>query len=144
MEDPFQDTDKIQHAINAVRTAVAIQEKMHVINEDLAGSDQPIIVNIGINSGSASVGSTRFEGITGTRWTFTASGPVTNVAARIGKLATHGEILIGEETAARVHHLFPLQEIGERQFKNVSEPVPVYQVLVETTKTAVLSERAEI
>lgn len=129
----FQDADMRQHAINAVKTAVAIQKKVQAINRSLAESDQPITVNIGINSGKASVGSTRFEGITGTRWTYTASGAVTNIAARIGKLATQGEILIGEETAARLQELFPLREIGKQYLKNVSEPVTVYQVIVESS-----------
>ncbi|MBI4640273.1 MAG: adenylate/guanylate cyclase domain-containing protein [Candidatus Tectomicrobia bacterium] len=101
---------------------------------DLARSFEPITVNIGINSGLASVGSTRFEGVSGTRWTYTATGSVTNLAARIGKVATQGEILIGEETAKRVEEHFPLQPIGERSLKNVSEQVPIYQVVVEERK----------
>lgn len=73
-----------------MKTAIAIKEKTKAINPGLAKTYQSVVVNIGINSGLAAVGSTRLEGMTGTRWTFTASGPVTNVAARIGKLATHG------------------------------------------------------
>jgi class 3 adenylate cyclase len=127
----FQDEEKTQHAINAVKTAFAIQEKMRSINRDLNGHFQPLIANIGINSGSALVGSTCFEGITGTRFTFTASGPVTNVAARIGQLATNGEILIGEETAKRTERSFPLNDLGPKRLRNVKEPVRIFQVLEE-------------
>jgi class 3 adenylate cyclase len=127
----FQDKVKTQHAINAVKTAVAIQEKMRSINQDLNGHFQPLIANIGINSGSALVGSTCFEGITGTRFTFTASGPVTNVAARIGQLATNGEILIGEKTAKRTEGSFPLNDLGPKRLRNVKEPVRIFQVLEE-------------
>jgi class 3 adenylate cyclase len=126
----FQDPDTVRHAINAVKTAIAITKKTETINKDLIGSYQSVVVNIGINSGLAAVGSTRLEGITGTRWTFTASGPVTNVAARIGKLATQGEIFIGEETAARVGTVFQLKEVGVQLLKNVSEPVAVFEVVV--------------
>ena len=63
----FQDRNRISHAENAVKTAVAIRERVQVINRDLDQNFEPIKVNIGINSGSASVGSTRFEGITGAR-----------------------------------------------------------------------------
>ncbi|RMF90896.1 MAG: HAMP domain-containing protein [Nitrospinota bacterium] len=126
----FQDGDRRRHALNAVQTAVAIQQKVASINQSLQGRYQPLLVNIGINSGSAAVGSTRFEGITGTRWTFTASGPVTNIAARLGELATQGEILIGEETARRVQGVVPVREIGKHHLKNVSEPVTVYRVEV--------------
>jgi class 3 adenylate cyclase len=127
----FQDEEGQQHALNAVRTAVAIRAKVGMINLDLVGRFEPIRVNIGINSGNALVGSSRFEGLAGTRWTFTASGSVTNVAARIGKLATEGEILVGEETAKRIQGRFPVAGRGAQTLKNVSEPVVVYQVLAE-------------
>jgi len=127
----FQDADLAKHAENAVRTAVAIHQKVQVINRDLGGRFDPIVINIGINSGHALVGSSRFEGITGTRWTFTASGPVTNVAARIGQLAKEGKILIGEETARRVGGRFNLEPLGPQSLKNVSEPVNVFMVKVD-------------
>ena len=126
----FQDADPIQHATNAVHTAIAVQKKVQVINADLAGQFPPVVVNIGINSGQTSVGSTRFEGLAGTRWTFTASGPVTNVAARLGQLATQGEVFIGEETAKRVQERFAVLEGGTHRLKNVREPVQVYQVVL--------------
>jgi class 3 adenylate cyclase len=127
----FQDEEKAQHAANAVKTAIAIQEKVRSINQDLDGHFQPLLVNIGINSGSALVGSTCFEGITGTRFTFTASGPVTNVAARIGQLATDGEILLGKETAKRTRENYSLKDLGPKGLKNVKEPVRIFQVVGE-------------
>jgi len=125
----FQDEEKTQHAVNAVRTAIAIQEKVRSINRDLEGHFQPILVNIGINSGNALVGSTCFEGITGSRFTFTASGPLTNLAARIGALARNGEILVGEETAMRTREKFSFKDLGPQELKNVGEPIRVFQVL---------------
>jgi class 3 adenylate cyclase len=91
------------------------------------GSD-PIAVHMGLNSGRATVGSTRFEGLRGTRWTFTASGPVTNLAARLGAAAAPGTILVGPETAARVGRHFILEPIGQQVFKNL-EAVEVYRLL---------------
>ena len=125
----FQDKIRSHHAINAVNTAIAIQEKVRSINRDLDGHFECFVVNIGINSGNAFVGSTRFEGITGTRLTFTASGPMTNVAARIGQQATNGEILIGEETALRTQGKFPLKDLGVKVLKNIKEPVRIFRVL---------------
>ena len=127
----FQDVEKARHAKNSIKTAIAIQEKVRSINKDLDGHFQPLIVNMGINSGSALVGSTCFEGITGTRLTFTASGPVTNVAARIGQLATNGEILIGKETAKRTQENFYLKDLGPTGLKNVKEPIRIFQVVGE-------------
>ncbi|KIX15465.1 PDC sensor domain-containing protein [Dethiosulfatarculus sandiegensis] len=124
----FQDADPQMHAAHAVKTAVAIQQTVQRVNRDLAGRFQPVVVNIGINSGSAMVGSSRFEGVAGTRWTFTASGPVTNVAARIGAQATEGAILIGPETAKRVTGKFKFTSRGKKHLKNVKEPVEIFEV----------------
>ena len=80
------------------------------INEELKNRFQPVEVNMGINSGLAAVGMSRFTGTSGTRMTFTATGPVTNLAARIASAAKHGDILVGPETASRVGEdikLFP-------------------------------------
>jgi len=121
----FQEDDPVQHAINAVSTALAIQHQVHTLNH-AAEHTEPVTINIGINSGLAAVGSTRFEGLTGARWTYTASGRVTNLAARLAELATHGDIYLGEETAVRVKPVFPLRELGKRHVKNVQEPIAVY------------------
>lgn len=127
----FQDKDLVRHAMNAVKTGLAIEKKVEQVNREEAGRFPPVTINIGINSGIALVGSSRFEGLAGTRWTFTASGPVTNVAARIGALATQGEIYVGGETARRVRSRFQMKDIGPQTLKNVKEPVLVYQVLAE-------------
>jgi class 3 adenylate cyclase len=125
----FQDEDPVQHAVNAVTTALAVERKVAKVNQELAGRFQPVRVNIGVNSGTALVGSSRFEGLAGTRWTFTASGSVTNNAARIGALATEGKIFIGPETSRRVGDRFEIASIGPQRLKNVAEPLEVFQVL---------------
>lgn len=129
----FQDDDSVQHAISAVSTALAIQQHVHTLNRT-AEPTTPITINIGINSGLAAVGSTRFEGLTGARWTYTASGPVTNLAARLAELATCGDIYLGEETAIRVAHVFPLQALGKHHVKNVEEAIAVYTVRPDTQR----------
>lgn len=127
----FQDEDPRQHAINAVRTALTIQQQVRDLNR--VGNDTaPITVNIGINSGIAAVGSTRFEGMTGERWTYTASGPVTNIAARLAEIATQGNIYVGEETAERAGNLYDLKSLGKSQVKNVQTPIAVFEVDVQT------------
>ena len=125
----FQESEGEDHALNAVRTAVAIREEVAKINRELEGRFEAVVVNTGINTGEASVGSTRFEGITGTRWTFTASGPVTNLASRMGSVARDGEILIGQITASRVETRYSVEEVEGRALKNVTEPVRIYRVL---------------
>jgi class 3 adenylate cyclase len=84
----FQETDALGHARSAVRTAVSIIHRARQINGELAGVSEPITLHVGVNSGIASVGATKIEGVAGTRWTYTASGSVTNVAARLAALGS--------------------------------------------------------
>lgn len=123
----FQDDNPQRHATNAVLTALAIQRQTRTLNRTAAPADV-ITINIGINSGIAAVGSTRFESLTGARWTYTASGPVTNIAARLAELATHGEIYVGETTAERVEDRFQLRALGTHHAKNIQEPLVVYAI----------------
>ncbi|MDX1579975.1 MAG: adenylate/guanylate cyclase domain-containing protein, partial [Gemmatimonadota bacterium] len=124
----FQDDDPERHARAAVDTALAIQERTREINaEREAEGGAPVGMHIGINSGTASVGATKIAGGVGLRWTFTASGPVTNIAARVGAL---GEaIAITGETRSRLGEGYRLEELGPRELKNVAEPVVVHRVI---------------
>jgi len=56
---------------------------------------------------------------------------VTNLAARIGAAATGGTVYVGMETARRLGEDFCLRDLGLREFKNVREPVEVYEVLAQ-------------
>jgi len=123
----FQSPDPHRHAMTAVDTAIALLRTTHILN--VASQEQPLAVHIGINSGTALVGSTRFEGLRGTRWTFTASGPVTNLAARLASLAEAGQILTGPETVRRLGTRYRLRGLGREHLKNVSDAVEVYCIL---------------
>ena len=123
----FQGSAK-EHAMNASKAALDIYHKTLEINDELEGRFDPINVNMGINSGLASVGMTRFHGAAGTRMTFTATGPVTNLAARIASAATNGDILVGLETEQRIKDEIPLYERGLMRFKNVKEEVLIYSL----------------
>jgi class 3 adenylate cyclase/HAMP domain-containing protein len=117
-----------EHANAAVRAALAIREQTRVANRDAGLDHPPVVVNIGISSGECDVGTTRFQGPAGERWTFTASGQVTNVAARLGNHAVGGQILLSAETAMRVRDRFPLRALGPVSLKNLSMPVDVCEV----------------
>jgi class 3 adenylate cyclase len=79
---------------------------------------------MGINTGQALVGATKLGGAGSQRWTFTATGPTTNIAAAEG-----GDIVVGQVTADRIASLFVLESLGERAFKNVSQPLAVYRII---------------
>lgn len=117
------------HALNATRAALAIRQRTATLNEDFGGLLQPIQLHMGINTGEALVGATKLGGESAQRWTFTATGPTTNVAARLAAFVGEGEIVVGSVTAERIRSHFVLESLGERTFKNVSAPIRVYRVI---------------
>jgi class 3 adenylate cyclase len=118
-----------EHALNAARAAMAIHRQVEDLNDQFAGVFQPVFLHMGINSGTALVGATKLSASAGSRWTFTASGPVTNIAARIAGQAEGGEILVSAATAERVKSYFVLENLGERSLKNVAAPVGLYRLV---------------
>ena len=117
------------HALNATRAAFAIRQRTDQLNEEYGGVFPPVQLHMGINSGEALVGATKIGIGTGQRWTFTATGPTTNLAARFAGSAQGGEIIVGPTTAERIKGQFVLESLGERAFKNVSQPIHVYRVI---------------
>ena len=118
-----------ENARDAAQAALEIREETERINRELTGRFRPVIINMGINSGVASVGMTRFEGAVDKRMTYTASGAVTNLAARIAASAREGEILLGPETTRLVASHLEVEPRGAREFKNVKEPTPVHRLV---------------
>ena len=124
----FLDPDPKGHTAKAVLAALEIQRRCLAISGDPESHLFPIQVNIGISTGEVYLGSTKMRGTVGDRWTFTASGPVTIMAARLSDYAKDGQILIDSETAGRIRGLFPLTSLGNVQFKNFRDAVEVFQV----------------
>ena len=124
----FQVGEPSEHAVAAVRAALAIRQLAALANRDASGTHPPMLVNIGISSGECDVGATRFQGPVGERWTFTATGPVTNLAARLGDRASGGQILLDAETALRVPGRFPLHRLGALSLKNFANAIEVWEV----------------
>ena len=117
------------HALNATRAAFAIHQRTGALNEEYGGIFPPIQLHMGINTGKALVGATKLGTGAGQRWTFTATGPTTNLAARFAGSAHGGEIVVGPGTAERIRGHFVLESLGEKTFKNVSQPIHVYRVI---------------
>jgi class 3 adenylate cyclase len=124
----FVDGNEETNALEAVRTALSIRDKVACIQEECKEFFEPLLINIGVNSGTALVGAAKFESYTGSRWTYTARGLTTNVAARIGALATGGQVLLSRTTADRVRAHVPVEPLGRFKLKNVSEEVEVFAV----------------
>lgn len=117
------------HARNAAGTACQLLERVSELNRQFQGTYPAVAIHVGINSGEALVGATKLDVPGGARWTFTASGPTTNLAARIAGLTQGGEILVGPETAKRIQDHFVLEDTGDHQLKNVSGPVRLFRLM---------------
>ena len=124
----FLNEDKMTNALEAVRTALKIKDEAARIQSEFKSLSAPLIINMGINSGPALVGAAKFDSYTGSRWTYTARGSVTNVAARIGAQASNGKILLSKTTADRVKAHFSLNSLGRFRLKNVTGEIEIFQV----------------
>ena len=124
----FLHSESTQHASNAIQAALDIQEQCMKMSQNEDPELFPIQVNIGIDSGEVYLGSIKMRGTEGERWTFTASGAITIMAARLAQHAREGQTLIGEETARRVDKIFPLNHIGQVLLKNIKDSGEVYEI----------------
>jgi len=124
----FLNEDEETNALESVRTALAIREKTALIFKECSALYKPLDINMGINSGKALVGAAKFETYSGSRWTYTARGQLTNVAARIGAQATGGSIFLSKTTASRVKNYFSPVYKGKFNLKNVSEEIEIFKL----------------
>lgn len=124
----FNGSDPAQHPQNAIRTALQI--KKHCLEVSREGNSElfPIRVNIGIQSGKVYLGSTKIRGKESERWTYTASGAATIMAARLAQYAKKGQIIVGDETARRIDQKFLLDPLGKVSLKNIKDSGTVYEV----------------
>src|SRR5262245_21741222 len=127
----FQDADGYAHARKAVDTALALLATTEALNRK--SEMPPLAIHIGLNSGVALVGSIRFEGFRGTRWTFSATGPMTNLAARLAGRATANQVLLGPETVRRLGDHYQIERLGRERLKNLAEAVDIYRLLSSST-----------
>ncbi len=125
----FKDGDSLSHAREAVSAALEIIEENGEMNDKLPYPWGRVDLHLGINSGNAWVGSTKMRSLTGERWTYTASGMVTVLAARIGAFSGETRLYIGLETFERIRNHFDCVFIGGHEMHNVKEPVAIYRVM---------------
>lgn len=125
----FKEDDIKTNAVNSIKAAFDIHEQSLECNRCLPTRLDPLKVNMGIHCGTALVGMTRFTGSIGTRMTYTATGSVTNLAARLAGYAEGGDILIAEETRKLIDGLWPVYDKGIVTLKNIEKPLHIYSLL---------------
>lgn len=124
----FKEGEVGSHAREAVAAAMEIVEANATLNQEISYPWGKVELHLGINSGQAWVGSTKMKSLAGERWTYTASGLVTVLAARIGAISGDSRLYIGPQTYQSVQGHFACEFLGEQEMKNVKGPVPVYWV----------------
>ena len=114
--------------MEAVAAGLEIAAENERLNESRCHPEAGVYLHLGVNSGKAWVGSTKMKSMTGERWTYTASGLVTVLAARIGALSSRCRVYVGEDTYQCIQHRCKSEFLGLQTFKNVSDPVPVHWI----------------
>jgi adenylate cyclase len=114
------------HALRAVRTALAMQAGVRGLNESRAAKGkEPITVGIGVSAGEVVAGTVGTE----ERMEYTVIGDSVNLASRLESSAVPGQILISQRTLDKVHDLVRVRGLGLIKVKGKEEEVGVYEVL---------------
>jgi class 3 adenylate cyclase/tetratricopeptide (TPR) repeat protein len=118
--------DQAERALHAALGIVAAVGKLKFsdsVNVDL---------RVGVASGQVVVGDLVGEGGSEVA---AVTGETPNLASRLQEYASAGEIVICDGTKRLVGNSFDLVEMGSRQFKGFTDPVPVWRVVGEIDKT---------
>ncbi len=112
-------------AVNAVKTAIAMQKRLRELNVPLKEKAKAeISVGIGINFGTGTVGYIGSK----ERTDYTAVGDVVNLAARLEKQAKAGQIIISESVRQALGDDFEVSPVSIVSIKGRAEAVQVYEV----------------
>jgi class 3 adenylate cyclase len=119
--DPLAVAD---HELQAVRFALAAQERFAQLAEVWRKRGTELGLGIGIEAGYATIGRIGFEG----RYDYGVLGPVANLASRLSTRAVAGQILIGQRLFAAVEETVETAPAGNLELKGFARPVPAYEV----------------
>lgn len=117
-----------EHAFNAIKCGVEIQEKVKILREKLLKEGKPKIdIGIGINSGEV------FAGNIGTdeRLEYTVIGDNVNLAYRIESYnqLLKTQFLISQYTYEYVQDRVEVVKLSQVEIKGKSKPIDIYEVL---------------
>ena len=115
------------HAIHAVKTAMAMQRKAMEIDKRLHEKNGlRLKIGIGVSTGKV------FSGILGSLRIkeYTSVGMPVNIAARLQGIANSGEILISQMTFLKLSDKIDVEALPPVTVKGINEPISVYRVKV--------------
>ena len=120
------------HALRAVEAALAIQETIGGLSEELRQQQGvEMRLRIGLNTGLVVVGRIGDD----LRMDYTAVGETTNLAARMQSLAEPGSILATGATHRLVEGYVRSEARGPVEVKGLSEPVAAYRITGRRRRT---------
>jgi len=111
-------------AANAVKRALATQQKFAPLRAAWKRRGYDLDLAIGIAQGYATLGAIGFEG----RWEYSCIGGVANLAARLCSEAKGGQILTNQKTLSRIEDVVQAELLGEVAFKGLVQPVAVANI----------------
>ena len=122
--------DDKHHALNAVRTGLAMLHDLEKFNEDISKEGIPAFgMGLGINTDTVVVGNMGSD----QRFDYTCLGDGVNLASRLeGQSKPYGvKIVIGPKTAEYVQSEYQVVELDLIAVKGKTEPVKIYTVLTQ-------------
>ncbi|MBE7483556.1 MAG: FHA domain-containing protein [Polyangiaceae bacterium] len=119
----------VAHPDDATRSVACAIEQMEVLGrfnrERVADNQPPLGIGIGIHTGplvAGYIGSSR-------ALSYTVIGDVANTSARLCGIAAAGQILVSEQTLARLAERYEYEELPPAQLKGKGKPFRVFNVL---------------
>jgi len=120
------------HALRAVRAALAMQEAVPRVREeliamDLLSADRALAIRVGCSSGPANVGNFGSE----TRFDYTAMGDTVNLGGRLEEANRwlRTKILVSETTRQGCGEAILFRELGLAQIRGKADPVRLFEPL---------------
>ncbi len=119
--------DQPDHAIRAVRAALSVQQQLFAYQAQRPEKERWFHFGVGIDTGLAIVGNS------GARWryTYTAIGSTTNLAARITAAVPAYEVWISQNTLDQLDGSFTVTPLSPIYFKGKDKPVSLFRVAVQ-------------
>ncbi len=134
--------DQPDHALRASRTALAMMEELHKLQEKWKAEGRPVFdIGVGLNSGDMVVGNMGSE----MRFDYTVMGDMVNLGSRLeGINKEYGtNIIISEFTYEKVKDAMCCRELDGVRVKGKLKPVKIYELLGEKKNEAAFKDLLE-
>ena len=134
--------DQPDHALRACRTALAMMEELHKLQEKWKAEGRPVFdIGVGLNSGDMVVGNMGSE----MRFDYTVMGDMVNLGSRLeGTNKEYGtNIIISEFTYEKVKDTMCCRELDGVRVKGKLKPVKIYELLGEKKDEAAFRDLLE-